>query len=383
MPLRFFAIFITVLFSVSLLVHAVVIWRLSRIFEFHYTWKSFFGVVLLTANFLAVIFLARVVWNLAMRLWFVAMVSYIGVLWLLFTVLVGYAVVQLAAQRVWPIPPRVSQAIVIIATVTLVGYSLFNARQLTVKTIAVCSPKIRAPLTIVQLTDLHIGAINGKTFVQRIVSQTNALLPDLVVLTGDVVDLGATPDMLASFARLNAPAFFVWGNHDQLLRRERVTQIFRALPITVLQNETVRFRNDLQIIGLDYLERQPQNDPKPILARLLLPHDLFTLLLSHAPLDFSRLDGQPIDLQLAGHTHAGQIFPFNLIVKRLYPRFQGLYTSAERAIYVSSGTGTWGPPMRLGTQNEITVIRLAPAPSGTDRPLFACRETSAHAQEIR
>jgi uncharacterized protein len=72
------------------------------------------------------------------------------------------------------------------------------------------------------------------------------------------------------------------------------------------------------------------------------------------------MDGHPIDLQLAGHTHAGQIVPFNFLVNARYPVFQGLYMSGAHAIYVSSGTGTWGPPMRLGTHNEITVIRLLP-----------------------
>ena len=230
------------------------------------------------------------------------------------------------------------------------------------------------------LAEADAFVLGAPVYMWQMNAQTNALKPDLVALTGDVADIGATPEMLAGFAQLRAPAFFVWGNHDQFFSRERVAQIFRSTPITILRNEIVRVRDDLQIIGLDYLERHPQNDPKPILANLTLTDDLFTLLLSHAPIDFSRMDSQPIDLQLAGHTHAGQIFPFNLLVKRLYPRFQGLYTLGNRAIYVSSGTATWGPPMRLGTRNEITVIRLAPSPPGNDQPMFACREAPASAK---
>ena len=80
--------------------------------------------------------------------------------------------------------------------------------------------------------------------------------------------------------------------------------------------------------------------------------------------------GQPIDLELAGHTHSGQIFPFNFVVKLFYPRFRGLYTSEDRAVYVSSGTGTWGPPMRLGTQSEITLFRLFPLPPDSEKQLL-------------
>ncbi len=368
----FFAIFLTTLFSVSFGVHYLVLHRLSRIFEFHYTWKAFPLIFLATANFLTILFLSRVVWNSAMRLWWIATVIYIGALWITFAVLAVYAAIQSVARVIVPIPVRVSQVLVVGATFALVGYSLYNARHITVKTLELSSPKLRAPLTIVQLTDLHLGALNGTGFVERIVAQTNALRPDMVAITGDLVDIGTSADILHGFNKLNAPAFFVWGNHDQFLREEEVTRIFSATPIRILKNETLVFRNTLEIIGLDYIERQPEphNDARPILTGLDPRGDYFTLLLSHAPLPFEQMDGHPIDLQLAGHTHAGQIVPFNFLVKIRYPIFRGLYTSGQQAIYVSSGAGTWGPPMRLGTQNEITVIRLLPLSPDSDQQLL-------------
>lgn len=371
----FFAIFLTILFSVSLGVHSVVLHRLSRIFEFHYSWKVLPLFALITANFLAVIFLSRVVWNTAMRLWWIATVTYIGALWITFAVVVAYAAIQFAAHFVAPIPARVSQAAVVGATLALVLYSLYNARHIEVKTVEFSSPKVREPLTIVQLTDLHLGAFNGAGYVKRIVAHANALKPDLVAITGDLVDIGTTADMLHGFNNLNAPAFFVWGNHDQFLREDEVTRIFSATPIRILKNETVIFKNALEIVGLDYIERQPEphNDARPILTSLDPRGELFTLLLTHAPLPFEQMDGHPIDLQLAGHTHAGQIVPFNFLVKTRYPNIRGLYTSKDRAMYVSSGAGTWGPPMRLGTRCEITVIRLLPLPPDSD-PQFLVRQ---------
>lgn len=368
----FFVMFLTILFSVSFGVHYMVLYRLSRIFEFQYSWKVFPLFLLIPANFLAVIFLSRIVWNTAMRLWWIAMVMYIGILWITFAVVVVYAAIQLAAHVVLPIPARVSQVVVVGVTLTLVLYSLYNARRIEVHALEFSSPKLREPLTIVQLTDLHLGALNGASYVERIVAQTNALNPDLVALTGDLVDIGTTADILHGFNKLNAPAFFVWGNHDQFLREDEVKRIFSATPIRILKNETHVFQDALEIIGLDYIERQPEphNDARLIFTTLNPRGDLFTLLLTHAPLPFEQMDGHPIDLQLAGHTHAGQIVPFNFLVKTRYPIFKGLYTSGQQAIYVSSGAGTWGPPMRLGTRCEITVIRLLPLSPDSEQQLL-------------
>jgi predicted MPP superfamily phosphohydrolase len=368
--MRFFTIFLSILFSVSFGIHYFVVRRLSRIFEFQYTWKVFLVFLLITANFLAVILLSRLVWNVGMHIWWVATVSYIGTLWILFSVLLLYSVVQLFAHFIAPIPPRVSQYVVVGITIVLVLYSLFNARQMTVNTVELSSEKLQEPITIVQLTDLHLGAVNGKRFVEKVVAQTNALNPAIVAITGDLVDIGTSAEILQGFNKLDAPAFFVWGNHEQFLSAERVEQLFRTTPITILKNETIIYKDMLQIIGLDYLERQPQNDARPILTSLAPKDGYFTLMLSHAPIDFPQMDGHPIDLQLAGHTHAGQLFPWNFVVKWRYAQTQGLYKSENRSIYVSSGTGTWGPPMRLGTSNEMTVIRLLPLPPDTEEQLL-------------
>ena len=137
--MRFFTIFLSILFSVSFGIHYVVVRRLSRIFGFHYSWKIFLVFFLITANFLAVILLSRLVWNVGMQIWWVATVSYIGTLWILFSVLLLYSVVQLLAHFIAPIPPRVSQYVVVGVTIALVLYSLFNARQMTVNTAVIFS----------------------------------------------------------------------------------------------------------------------------------------------------------------------------------------------------------------------------------------------------
>ena len=386
--MRFLLVFGLILLVFSLGIHTVVVQSMSRLFGVSCPFRWLLLLVAIgTANFLAVMWQSTLTWNTGVRLWFVLTVYYVGILWILFAVSLGYALLRGVMHFTAPLPPRVVQVLVIGSAVGLVGYSLVHARQVTVKTIEISSAKLSAPLTLVQLTDLHLGAVRGEGFVARLVAQTNALKPDLVVLTGDLVDKGTTPEMLARFAQLKAPAFFVWGNHDDFLSREQVAQVFRKTPIQILTNQVVLFRDTVQIVGLDYLMPQPKPDPRPILTRLALQQTYFTLLLSHSPIDFARLDGQAIDLQLAGHTHAGQIFPFGLLVRLFYPRLSGLYTSGTSALYVSSGTGTWGPPMRLGSQNELTVVRLLPRTPGWSGDTFdgpnGKRKVSPRMREVR
>ncbi len=381
--MQFFVMFFGILFSASFGLHYYVIRRFCRIFEYDHTWKVFLPVSFLaTVNFIGTMFAARQAWNEAVRLWWIATVSYIGILWIAFWFLLVYALVQSAAQFVRPIPARASQYIVVIGLLALVSYSVYHARQIQVKTVEIFSDKVDEPITVVQLTDLHLGAINRENFVERVVAQTNALEPDLVVITGDLLDTGASVEMLQGFNRLKAPAFFVWGNHDQFLKAGRAEEILATTPIRILKNETVLYNDTLQIIGLDYLERQPDVEVKPVLTSLSPSHEAFTLLLSHAPLDFPDIGAHPIDLQLAGHTHSGQIFPFELIVRTRYPRYRGLYTQGDRTLYVSTGTGTWGPPMRLGTDSEITLLRLLPLSEKTEKR-YLVRQAEQSTRDIQ
>ncbi|PIE34483.1 hypothetical protein CSA56_07635 [candidate division KSB3 bacterium] len=368
--MKFFLMFFSIFFSVVFSLHYYTIRRLSHIFEFQYSWKIFPVIILVIANVVAVIFISRYYWNSVTRIWLAATESYLGVLWIMFWLLLGYSLIQGTAHFIHPIPPRVSQYFVVGAAVLLVGYGLWNARQIRIHRIEVASKKILEPVTIVQLSDLHIGAINRESFVEWVVAQTNALRPDLVVITGDLFDIGATKELVQGFNKLNAASFFIWGNHDQFLKAGEVENMLGSTPITMLKNETSLYHDSLQIIGLDYMEREPDYDVKPILTSLAPDERYFTMLLSHAPIDFSELEGYAIDLELAGHTHSGQIFPFHFLVKTRYKLLRGLYKSGNQSIYVSSGTGTWGPPMRLGTSSEIAVFYLSPLPADRQEDLI-------------
>jgi predicted MPP superfamily phosphohydrolase len=236
-------------------------------------------------------------------------------------------------------------------------------------------PRVLSGLTIAQITDLHVGPTIRDREVRRVVDQTNALRPDVIAITGDLVDggvdeLGSVVSHLSAL-RARYGVYFVTGNHEYYSGvAEWVTEL-RRLGIRVLRNERVAIGDagpggatlDLGGVddwsaarfggghGLDLGAALEGRDPERSLV-----------LLAHQPRGVEAAVRAGVELQLSGHTHGGQIFPFNLLVAATYPYVRGLYTHAEGAqegrIYVSRGTGYWGPPMRLGFPPEIARIVL-------------------------
>jgi len=190
--------------------------------------------------------------------------------------------------------------------------------------------------------------------VQDIVDRTNALKPDVVFIIGDLISGGAPfhKDDFAPLRDLQAKAFFVNGNHEHYEGPEEIDRLLENMGIEVLNDKKVDFEG-VEIIGVDYVE---DGDRVAALVKEMdLSEDKPTILLTHAPID-PRND--KVELVLAGHTHAGQIFPFQLIIRLRYKFIKGLYTSGKTKIYVTPGTNTWGPPMRSGSRNEITLLNL-------------------------
>lgn len=223
-------------------------------------------------------------------------------------------------------------------------------------------------LRIVQITDLHIGPTLGRRYVRRVVRMANALAADLVALTGDFVD-GPVERLASHVAPLGelAPAdrlFFVPGNHDYYSGFGPWLAQFRALGFRVLLNshETVALRGVRVLVG--GVVDPAGGSPRPELAAAPQERAAFRLLLAHNPKIAPRAQAAGFDLQLSGHTHAGQFFPWTLAVRLVHaPHVAGLSRSGRMPVYVSAGTGTWGPPVRFGTQPELTLIRLVAAPA--------------------
>ncbi|MFP2910296.1 metallophosphoesterase, partial [Pyxidicoccus sp. 3LFB2] len=228
-------------------------------------------------------------------------------------------------------------------------------------------------LKVVQISDIHIGLTLDGRWLRRVVEQVNALKPDIVAVTGDLVDgfVEALRDEVKPLADLRAPlgVFYVTGNHEYYNDGPAWAAEVARLGLTVLQNEhrvVERGGARLTVAGVtdhDAGHVHPAHASRPDVALHGAPSGVPRLLLAHQPrsaLDVARA-GVAVDLQLSGHTHGGQVFPFMFFVKLQQPVVRGLATIAGVRVYTHRGTGYWGPPMRLGPAPEIAELTLVSA----------------------
>jgi predicted MPP superfamily phosphohydrolase len=254
---------------------------------------------------------------------------------------------------------------------TLVG--LFNARRrarvVTIEVPIDDLPPALDGFTIVQISDIHVGPTIKGRYVDAIVDAVNRLKPDLIAVTGDVVD-GTVPQLTRHtqpLSRLSARhgAFLVTGNHEYYAGANAWIAEFRRLGLNVLLNEHVIVDHDgarAVIAGVtDYSagHHDPLHRSDPVAALAGAPGDvLIKVLLAHQPRSAEAAAAAGFTLQLSGHTHGGQFFPWNFFVRLQQPYTAGLARLDGLWVYTSRGTGYWGPPKRLGAPSEITRVRL-------------------------
>jgi uncharacterized protein len=230
-------------------------------------------------------------------------------------------------------------------------------------------PRAQHGFTIAQITDVHVGATVGRAFIEDIVRRTNALGPDLVAITGDLVDgsvseLGHLVEPLANL-RARHGVFFVTGNHEYFSDPTGWLNELPRLGIRVLRNERISIGNGAESFDLAGIDDHSAVhygglDTPRALAQALAGRDprRELILLAHQPRMLFDAEPFNVGLQLSGHTHGGQVWPFGYLVKLQQPFIAGLHRRGDSQIYVSRGTGYWGPPMRLGAPPEITEIHL-------------------------
>ena len=258
-------------------------------------------------------------------------------------------------RSIFDMDDQISATVVGTFVLLIIGYSMLAAHFFKIRKIKISSKKLGDNVRVVQLSDVHIGS-RSRLFLQRIVRRVNRLNPDIVVITGDLLDTRAVDlEMLRPLADISADCYFVTGNHERYIDLERICDDLAIHGLHVLRNRRVD-AGGVEIIGIDDAE-----NPKQV--ALHLPNmpaltEKFQILLYHKPEGWSDAIAAGIDLKLSGHTHNGQVFPFNYLVKRQFPLIKGLYRRNQHHLYVSPGTGTWGPMMRLGSFNEISCIDL-------------------------
>lgn len=281
-----------------------------------------------------------------------ASATWLGLLFMLFCCTVVYEIVRLFFNS-----PRLISGLVILGIAAgLAAYSVINASSFRVNEVFI-PMNVGEKIKIVQISDAHLGTIRNSRYLNKLVESTNSLGPDFVAITGDLFD-GTAPlelETISGLDKIQAPVFFVTGNHENYEGIDNVLELLRKTKVKVLRNQVERFKG-MQIIGIDYSSEKKFLEKT--LSKMELDKSEPSLLLYHVPVKAETLHGLGINLQLAGHTHKGQIFPYMLIDRLAYAYLSGLHNFKESWIYVSAGSGTWGPPMRLGTKSEITLIIL-------------------------
>ena len=255
---------------------------------------------------------------------------------------------------------------VLAVTACLSLYAFWSAGSLPrVRELEITLPRLPKSLdgfTMIQLSDIHLGVSMPVSRLERMVREVNALNPDLVILTGDILDPGFQEDeaveKIGQLLKAKGGKLAVLGNHEFYHGLEASLGCYRRLGARLLRNEIVELPGGLQIAGVDdirtaHLTREAVSS---LLAKL--DGQKPAIFLSHQPLMFDAAAQRGVGLMLSGHTHRGQIFPFGLFVRLFYRYLYGLYRQGDSSLYVTSGAGQWGPPMRLFAPPEIVRIVL-------------------------
>ena len=264
---------------------------------------------------------------------------------------------------------RGSFTFITLGVLFLGGLSAYSAWQIRLDRVVLPTTKLPTELnklTIAQISDVHLGPMVGERRLSRIINLLERAKPDLVVATGDLVDaqMDRLNNLAAMLTTLDPPLgkFAIPGNHEFYAGIRQSERFLRAAGFKLLRNEDFKLNGFINIVGVDDPAGKRRYPESSLVGReekiLLADSKGFTLLLKHRPTVEIESLGQ-FDLQLSGHTHGGQIFPFNLITRIFYPKQRGLYRLDKGSVlYVSRGTGTWGPPMRFLSPPEVTLIEL-------------------------
>jgi uncharacterized protein len=270
------------------------------------------------------------------------------------------------SAQTWPLPDPGAIALTILGAAAALSFvGLLQAMYPRVQHVKVSIDELPQELEgyrIVQLSDVHVGPTIRRRFVQSLVDRTNALDPDLIAITGDLVDgpLDDLRDEVTPLRELRARdgVYFVTGNHEYYWNPQEWLPALESLDLIWLKNAhrvIARGAAKLVIAGVtDPVGR----DTDPARAVAGAPPSATKILLSHRPHIAKAADAHGVHLQLSGHTHGGQFFPWNLVSSRVHPATTGLHRVGRTWLYINRGTGYWGPPSRLYVGSEITVISL-------------------------
>jgi hypothetical protein len=352
-----FALFITAFFESLLLFNLYVLSSLFQMLELELGWAFLAFAVASSLSFVIAMGLRDTMSCWASKSYYVAASTWLGFLIYLFFAAVAYDVLGLVEG----LNRRPFVPFLIASTLTMLAISVFLAKYIMLRRINVPCKKLKREVTIAHISDIHIGASRGSGGLKRVVELTNSARPDIVLITGDLIDspLKVSDNPLSALDDFHVPVYFTLGNHEYYAGVDEVVELLSKTRARVLRGEVAALE-DLTILGVDY-----GDDLEAAVDSLRFDRSICTILMYHSPAGFATAESRGIDLFLAGHTHGGQFFPFTAIARLIWGRgYRGLHRRGESYLYTSTGAGTWGPPMRFGTRSEVAIITMRPSTGG-------------------
>jgi uncharacterized protein len=321
---------------------------------------------ILSVSFLATSLLAFRYNNIVLRWLYTVAAIWLGALSFLFFAACAcwiiYGGARLAGAN---INGRLLAAVVFGIAAAISAYGVINAAWTRVRRVSIKLPNLppawqgrKAAL----ITDMHLGHVKNIGFARRMTAAINRLKPDIVWIAGDLYDGTAVDATHAAspLKGLNPPlgTFFVEGNHEEFRDPARFLEAVRASGVRVLDNEKAEI-DGLQIVGVPYKHATHATHFGSVLEAIGLDRERASVLLTHAPDHVAVAEAAGFGLQVSGHTHLGQFIPYTWLATRMYREFvYGLNRIGQMLVYTSSGAGTWGPPLRVGSQPEIVLFEF-------------------------
>ena len=261
------------------------------------------------------------------------------------------------------IPTEIITLLFLTIVPILAIYAYIKGHKIKIKSYDVKIANLSDEIELIHISDLHIGSIRNKGLLKNIVTKINSTNADLVIISGDLADGNCPIDdsSFLPFKNSKVPIIFTPGNHDYYPGIENVISAAKVVNVNVLYNEIFEFKG-LQIVGIPFSFEESTTYGKSNNDSLnfnKFDPNQPTVLINHIPVNWDNFSKLGVDLQLSGHTHGGQFYPMNWFVKLVFPFFKGVYENNGKYLSVTTGIGTLGPPMRLGTDAEMILLKLS------------------------
>ncbi len=317
-----------------------------------------FGI--LSLSFILSTLLGNRYYNWFTRIYYYWSSVWVGLLTYLFIASVVYALLALVFQS--PLPQFGAGCL--LAGLAVALYGVVHARKIYIKEVSVTIPDLPESWRgrrLAWTSDIHLGQIYSERYSKRIVDTINAAGVDIAVVGGDLFDGTEAPDLdalVAPFKNITASlgAYFISGNHEEFGDNSKFIAAVKKAGLKILNDEKLDIE-EVQLVGVDYQTTSDAPRFKEVLRGLALDRARPIILLKHEPLNNEVAEEAGVSLQISGHTHDGQLWPFGYIARKAHKGFSyGLKRLSNLQIYTSSGTGTWGPPLRVGTDCEIVIF---------------------------